>query len=126
MEIAFLIGKLLFGGYFIMNGINHFKNKGYLAGYAQSKHIPSPEFAVLLSGAILLVSGVCVIIELFAPIALLALVGFLIVVSFTMHNFWKIEDKQAKAMEQIQFMKNMALVGACLMLLSIESWSALI
>jgi len=122
MGIAFLVGKILFGGYFILNGINHFKNKGYLASYAKSKHVPSPELAVSLSGAILFVSGVCLIFGWFVLISLMALSGFLIIVSFTMHNFWKEENAQTKAIEQIHFMKNMALVGACLLLLSIESW----
>jgi uncharacterized membrane protein YphA (DoxX/SURF4 family) len=46
---------------------------------------------------------------------LAALVLFLIPVTFTMHPFWK-EVGQARAIEKIQFMKNLALLGAVLML----------
>jgi len=126
MEIAFLLGRLLFGGYFIMSGLNHFTQKKNMTGYAQSKNIPSPEFAVLLSGAVLFVSGVCIVFGWFVTIALLALIGFLFVVSFTMHNFWKATDPQSKMSDQINFMKNMALIGATLLLLSIDSWPALL
>lgn len=34
-----------------------------------------------------------------------------------MHNFWTIEDPQARANEQAHFMKNMSLTGAALVLL---------
>lgn len=126
MEIAFLLGRILFGGYFVMSGLNHFMHKKNMAGYAHSKHIPSPELAVALSGAILFVSGAGIILGWFVTLSLLSLIGFLFVVSFTMHNFWKATDPQAKMGDQINFMKNIALIGACLLLLSIESWPALL
>lgn len=125
IEIAFIIGRILFGGYFVMNGVNHFMHKKSFAEYAGSKQIPSPENAVALSGAILFVSGVCIVMGWLVAIALMALIGFLFIVSFTMHNFWKIEDPQVKMGEQINFMKNIALLGACLIMLSFtDSWSA--
>lgn len=126
MEIAFLLGRLIFGGYFVMSGINHFTQKKNMSAYAQSKHIPSPELAVALSGAVLFVSGACIIFGWFVTISLLALIAFLFIVSFTMHNFWKVTDPQSKMSDQINFMKNMALLGACLLLLSIESWPVLL
>ena len=46
MRAPFLIGRLLFGGYFIVSGINHFKNKGQMTQYTASKNIPQPEVAV--------------------------------------------------------------------------------
>lgn len=124
MEIAFLLGRLIFGGYFVLQGINHFTHKKDLTEYARAKHLPSPEIAVSLSGAILVVSGICVILGSLIDIALLALAAFLFIVSFTMHAFWKDTDPMAKMNNQINFTKNFALLGACLMLLSIESWTA--
>jgi hypothetical protein len=38
-----------------------------------------------------------------------------------MHNFWKLEDPQLRMADKINFMKNMALLGAILMLLAIPS-----
>jgi len=33
MEILLLLGRILFGGFFIMSGINHFTNVKMMAGY---------------------------------------------------------------------------------------------
>lgn len=122
MEFVFLIGRIIFGGFFILNGINHFTQKKGLAEYAKSKNIPSPEFAVTFSGAILFVSGVSIALGIFIPIALFGLIVFLFITSFTMHAFWKDTDATAKMNNHINFMKNMALLGACLMMYFITSW----
>lgn len=122
MEFVFLLGRIMFGGFFIMNGINHFTQKKGLIQYAQSKHIPSPEIAVSLSGAVLFVSGLSIVLGVFIPIALLGLIVFLFITSFTMHAFWKDTDAASKMSNNINFMKNMALLGACLMMFFIESW----
>src|SRR3989344_1265261 len=48
--IIFLIGRIMFGGYFVMMGFNHFKNHQMLTGYAASKKVPMPSMAVYISG----------------------------------------------------------------------------
>ncbi len=37
MRVPFLLGRLMFGGYFIMSGINHFKEKQQMTQYAAAK-----------------------------------------------------------------------------------------
>ena len=39
MEIIFLIGRILFGGYFLMGGINHFTKKEMMKGYVTGSFI---------------------------------------------------------------------------------------
>ena len=122
MEFVFLIGRLIFGGFFVMNGLNHFTQKKNLTAYAHSKNIPSPEFAVTFTGALLFASGVSIILGIFIPIALFAVIVFLFITSFTMHAFWKDTDAGTKINNNISFMKNMALLGASLMMYFIENW----
>ncbi len=43
MKAPFLIGRLMFGGYFLYAGINHLKNRQQMAPYAESKGVPAPE-----------------------------------------------------------------------------------
>lgn len=45
-QATLAIGRLLFGGYFLFNGINHFVKRGMLVQYAGSKGAPNPELAV--------------------------------------------------------------------------------
>jgi uncharacterized membrane protein YphA (DoxX/SURF4 family) len=69
------------------------------------------------------VCGVSIILGIFTSIALFGLIVFLFITSFTMHAFWKDTDAGSKMNNNIAFMKNMALLGACLMMYFIESWT---
>ena len=57
MNIAFLIGRIIFGGYWLMASFNHFKNLNYMSEYAKAKGAPSPKLAVAGTGVILLLGG---------------------------------------------------------------------
>jgi putative oxidoreductase len=119
METALsYLGRLLFGGYFTFNGINHFRSLNAMAGYAQSKGVPAPKFSVGFSGLLLLIGGVSVLLNIFPVAGLIALVLFLVPVTFIMHAYWKIQDAQAKMGKMINFMKNLALLGSALILLA--------
>jgi putative oxidoreductase len=123
MEILFLVGRITFGGYFIMAGLNHFKYKKSMARYASSKGVSSPEFAVMGTGLLMLLGGLGVLLGVYTQVALWLLIIFLVPASFKMHNFWTVQDPAAKMSEQINFMKNMALAGAALMMMFIsEPW----
>lgn len=121
-EILFLIGRILFGGYFFWNGLNHlvFKTAG-LAQYAAMKKVPSPKLAVLLSGLLILSGGLGVLLGMYIGWAVACLVLFLIPVTFAMHDFWNDADPMMKMGNVVNFMKNLALLGAALMLLMIPA-----
>ncbi len=127
-DIALLTGRLLFGGYFLIAGINHFRGAKMMAGYAASKNVPAPLAAVLGSGALLLLGGLSVLTGVY-PYAGLALIGvFLIGVTSRMHDFWRIEDPMQRMGEQVNFMKNAGLLGAVLALYAVATpwaWSVL-
>jgi putative oxidoreductase len=125
MRIPFLLGRLVFGGFFLYNGINHLKNRKMLAQYAAAKHVPMPEVGVVASGAALIVGGASIISGVKPKLGALAIIGFLASVSPTIHDFWRHEDQQQRQNEMIHFMKNLALLGGALALLGVEEpWPA--
>lgn len=120
-EIAFWAGRVLYGGYFVLSGVNHFAKNRAIASYASSKGVPMARLAVYVSGLFLLFGGLGVLLWAYIPWAVLALAIFLVVVSFKMHAFWRVQDPNARQMEMMNFLKNMALLGGALLLLSIPS-----
>jgi len=122
MTILFLIGRIIFGLMFLMFAANHFMQVEMMTGYAASKNVPAPKLAVI-GGGVLLLIGALTILTGFQPlIGVIALAIFLVPVSFTMHDFWAVEDEQMKMNEMVNFMKNMALLGAVLMFVAIQQW----
>jgi putative oxidoreductase len=119
METTLLyIGRILFGGYFAFSGFNHFKMLDMMSGYAKSKGAPMPKLSVAFSGVLLIVGGLSVLFDILPGFGLVALALFLLPVTFIMHAFWKVQDPAAKMHEMVNFMKNIALLGAVLILLA--------
>jgi len=118
-NIAFLIGRVIVGCFFLMNGFNHFAQLNMLTGYAKSKGIPAAKLAVGGSGALLFLGGLSLLLGYHPTIGAALLVIFLLSVSFGIHNFWTIQDQQAKMGEMTHFLKNMAILGLLLMTLAI-------
>jgi uncharacterized membrane protein YphA (DoxX/SURF4 family) len=121
MEYLFLLGRVLFGGYFVLNGFNHFKNVGALTGYAQSKGVPMAKWGVLISGAMIFLGGLGVLLGYRIPCSVFLISVFLVLVTFKMHAFWNISDPMMRMGEEVNFKKNLALLGATLMLLAIPT-----
>ena len=118
-EILLLVGRLLFGGLFVYNGVNHFKNYAAVRGYCAYKRVPMPRASAIISGLWLLVAGSSVIIGFRPEIALVLIILFLLGVTPVMHDFWNAPDATQRLGEMINFTKNAALMGAALMMLSL-------
>jgi putative oxidoreductase len=117
LNAAFNLGRLIYGGFFLYNGVNHFRSRESMSQYAGGKGVPTPEVAVLGSGAMLVAGGLSVISGYKPRLGLGLVALFLAGVTPVMHRFWDIEDGQQQMSEQINFMKNTALLGSALMLM---------
>jgi putative oxidoreductase len=125
MKAPFLIGRIMFGGYFLYAGINHFLHTREMAQYAGAKHIPQPDVAVRVSGATLAIGGASILLGLKPKYGAAVIVAFLAAASPWIHNFWAQDDPQARQADMINFAKNLALLGAALALAGIEEpWPA--
>jgi putative oxidoreductase len=125
MKAPFVIGRLIFGGFFLYNGINHFRQLDALSQYAGSKKVPAPKLSVAVSGAALLVGGASILLGVKPKLGTLAVMGFLAGVSPSMHDFWHDEDPNQRMNNMVHFSKNLALLGGAMALMAVEEpWPA--
>jgi len=115
METAHIIGKILFGGYFLWMGLSLFLKLHRFSGFAASRGVPMPQFAVLVSGVLMFIGGLGVIISYPSSAGLLIL--FLVPATFVMHPFWHEKEPNARASEMQSFLRNIAFIGAAFILL---------
>jgi uncharacterized membrane protein YphA (DoxX/SURF4 family) len=111
---ALLAGRIIFGGYFLYSGINHFLKRDMMAGYAGAKGVPSPDAAVTTSGAMAALGGLSLLTGTRPKVGAGLIAAFLLGVS-GVHRFWEEQDPQQRMQETVNFMKNMALVGGALL-----------
>jgi putative oxidoreductase len=119
MSAILVIGRILFGGFFVMSGINHFARLEAMTGYAKYKKLPAAKLGVIVSGLMLLVGGAYVLLGFYADLGALLLGIFLVLAATIFHNFWKETDATAKQNEQMAFMKDFALAGAAFILFAL-------
>ncbi|MBE3552312.1 MAG: DoxX family protein [Kyrpidia tusciae] len=123
MTWLWLVGRVVFGVYFILDGILHFTRFESTKQYAAYKGIPVPGFSVAVTGLLLLAGGLSILTGYWVQTALILLAIFLVAAAVLVHNFWTVEDAQGKATEMAHFTKNIALASAALMMLAISQWS---
>jgi len=121
MAIAFLIGRIILGVYYLYSAVHHFMGIKMMSGYAASKGVPAPKLAVGGSGLLLLLGSLSILLGYQPYIGAIMIVVFLVPVAFMMHNFWAVSDPQAKMGERINFMKDIALAASALMFLAIPT-----
>jgi uncharacterized membrane protein YphA (DoxX/SURF4 family) len=123
MEIAFLMGRIIIGLYWIYGALAHFTQAKSMVPYARMKGVPFADMAVPGTGVLLLIAGLSILTGIYPVIAVAALTLFLVPVTVMMHNFWTVEDQMMKMNDMLMFTKNMALLGYTLVLLAIpQPW----
>ena len=123
MKAPFVIGRILFGGFFLYNGINHLLQRKNMANYTASKGVPTPELAVTAAAVPLIVGGTSMLLGLKPKWGAMAILGFLAGVSPVMHDFWRNQDPNERMNNMTNFTKNLALAGGALALMGVdEPW----
>lgn len=125
MKTPFLIGRILFGGFFLYNGVHHLMERKNMATYTATKGVPAPELAVTATAVPLIAGGASLLLGLKPKWGALAVIGFLAGVSPIMHDFWRNEDPNERMNNIKSFMSNLALAGGALALMGVEEpWEA--
>jgi putative oxidoreductase len=108
------LGRVLFAFIFVMASPELLS--GASAGYAARHGVPYASFAVPLAGLVALIGGLSVAFGYHGRGGAWLLFLFLVPVTLLMHAFWRESDPATAMMQEVQFMKNVALTGAALLL----------
>jgi putative oxidoreductase len=107
------LGRLLFALIFILSAPTLIS--GSVIEAAHQHGVPLPSLAVPLAGIIALAGGLSVALGYHGRIGAWLLVLFLVPVTLYMHAFWGASNAAAAHTQQIEFLKNLALIGAALL-----------
>ena len=119
MKYSVLVGRLLYSLIFVMASLGHF-SQGTI-NYAAAHGVPFASVAVPISGILALLGGLSVALGYKAKWGAGLLALFLLPVTFTLHNFWAIQDPAAAQMHQVMFLKNISMLGSALLILNFGS-----
>jgi putative oxidoreductase len=120
MDWILLVGRVLFVGIFVSSGLTvHLLQRRQGVEYARMNRVPLPELAVPFSGLMAVVGGILVALGLWADLGALLLAAFIFPVVLGMHRFWEKTDPMERMLDQVHFMKDVALGGGALALFAL-------
>ncbi len=114
-----VVGRVLLCAIFLLSALTqkipHFSA---VAKDMESRGIPAPQ--LMLAGAIAFVLLGCasILFGYYSRVGALLLLIFLAAASYYFHNFWTLREGPEKMQQQIHFMKNVALMGAMLLIMA--------
>ena len=111
-----LVGRVLLALIFIIAGYGKLTGFEGTVGYIQSVGLPVPQLAAVVAIIVELGGGIMLAIGWKARWAAAALFIFVFLAGILFHAFWSSPADQAM-MQQIHFMKNLAIMGGMLYVL---------
>ncbi|MEU3457880.1 DoxX family protein [Micromonospora sp. NPDC006766] len=123
------LARVMLSGIFVVSGVRNFTNPDRLVPVAkpvtdwaapllQNLHPRIPvntETLIRANAAAQVVGGLMLATGRFARPAALAIAGTLVPTTIAGHPFWNIDDPAARGNHQIQFLKNLGLLGGLLL-----------
>ena len=109
-----LVARVLYTAIFLLSAPGHFTAQ--YAGYAAQAGVPAPSVLVPIAGVLALAGGLSVLLGYRAKLGAWLLVLFLVPVTLWMHKFWGVTDPMMAQMQQVNFMKNLGLLGGALLI----------
>ena len=116
-------GRVLLALMFILAGFGKLSDISGTAGYIASGGLPMASALAVLVGLLELFGGIAVAVGFQARWAALALGLFTLAASVLFHKFWAVPADQA-FVQQLMFMKNIAVAGGLLLLFSLGAGPA--
>lgn len=115
-----LLGRIFISFIFIMSGLNKIGGWEQTAAYMASKGMPAVPLFLAAAIVFELLGGLSVLLGFKARLGALALIVFTVPATIIFHNFWTLTGMEQQ-MQMIMFMKNIAIMGGLLFVVSFGS-----
>jgi putative oxidoreductase len=119
-----LVARILLAFIFIKSGWGKIGGFDGTVGYIASKGLPLPQLVAVLTIVVELGAGLLLLAGWLTRWSAVALALFTLLAAFIFHAYWAVPAEQAM-MQNIQFMKNLAIAGGMLALVAFGggAWS---
>jgi uncharacterized membrane protein YphA (DoxX/SURF4 family) len=112
-----LVGRILFGVYFVYVGLGFHVSKSKMAEeYARAMRFPLPGIAGWPTGLWMSGGGLSIAIGIWPDIGALMIAAFAIPAAAWFHRFWEVEDPTQRQFQQGYLGRNIIIVGASLVM----------
>jgi putative oxidoreductase len=118
-DLVAVLGRLMLSAIFLLSAVgNKIPNFNAVADLMATKGVPAPQVMLVGAIAFLIAGSLSIILGYKSRVGAALLLVFLVLATYYFHDFWKVSDPKEKQEQMIQFMKNLALMGAMLLVIT--------
>jgi putative oxidoreductase len=128
-DAIWLLARCLIGGIFVQSGLGKLMALDAFAASLAKSGVPMADVMAVIGAATEFCGGIAIVIGLQTRIAALLMFAFTIAATLISHRYWELTDVAARRQQSVQFAKNLAIIGAFLLLLvqggrrfSLDGW----
>jgi putative oxidoreductase len=128
-DTLWLLARCFIGGIFVYSGFGKLMGLEGFGAMLAKAGVPMPEVMAAVGAAVEFFGGLAIMLGLQTRYAALLMALFTVSATLISHRFWEFEDLAARKGQSIHFMKNLAILGAFLLLfvqgggrLSFDGW----
>jgi putative oxidoreductase len=118
-RIAPLIGRLAIAWLFLGEAWTMINSWDGTVTLMQMKHMPAAPLLLVIALAVMILGGVSIALGYHIRHGALLLFGFTVIVSVTMHDYWKLNEVADRLADSEIFMRNIAIAGGLLLLMGL-------
>jgi putative oxidoreductase len=112
---ALLLGRLALAAIYLPSGFSKLLHLGTFAQSLTNRGVPGGTLVAVLGAGVEFFGSLCIIVGFQTRWAALLMAAFTVVAALVSHRFWDAEEA-ARAMQYVQFMKNVAITGGFVIL----------
>jgi len=115
-DALLLVARILLGAIFVQSGFGKLMGLGGFIAGLESQGVPMATVIGTVGAAVECFGGLAVVLGAWTRLAAFLVAGFTVAATLIAHRYWDAAPEAMK-MQQIQFMKNIAIVGGYLSLI---------
>ncbi|WP_448190838.1 DoxX family protein [Azospirillum sp. sgz301742] len=116
-DSVLLLARLLIGAIFVQSGFGKLTGLAAFTASMEGMGVPMASVTAPVGACVEFFGGLAIVLGAWTWLAAILVAGFTVVASFIAHRFWDAPADQ-RMMQNIQFMKNVAIVGGLLALVA--------
>ena len=116
-DTIWLLARCFIGGIFVYSGFGKLMALDAFAASLAKNGVPMADVAAVVGAAVEFGGGLAIVLGLQTRYAALLMALFTISATLISHRFWELQDLALRKQQSVHFMKNLAILGAFLLLL---------
>ncbi len=115
-DVIVLLGRVALGAIFVKSGLQKLMALSAFAASLASRGVPQSETWAVIGATVEFVGGIMIVTGFKVRPASLLTILFVIVATGISHRYWEYADAAARRAQEIQFFKNLSILGGFLLL----------